>query len=277
MPDIAKLLAPRSVAVVGASPDKKRLRGILFDVLCRHPFAGDIYPVTPSHNEILGRRTYASVDDIGKPVDLAVLAIPANAVVAELDKCGQAGVRAAVVLASGFAEQAGEEGGAKQDALSDVIAKHDMAVTGPNSLGFVNFAMNLAPTFSPALQHATLGLLPEWHTGGGRVAVVAQSGALGFGMYDRGRLRELPFRYVVTMGNEAGLKAFDVVDYMLDEGETDVFLLFLEDIRDGAQFRRVAAKAMDLGKPILAVKIGRSEAAMESAASHTGAMVGLTA
>ena len=114
----------------------------------------------------------------------------------------------------------------------------------------------------------------KWHTEGGRVAVIAQSGAIGFGMFDRGRLREIPFRYVVTTGNEAGLRAFDLVEYMLEEDETDVFCLFVEDIRDGDQFRRVAARALKENKPIVMVKVGRSQAAQESAASHTGAMAG---
>ena len=274
MPNIAKLLSAKSVAVVGASPDTKKIRGMLFDVLCRYPFDGPIYPVTPSHAEVMDRKAYARIGDIPEPVDLAVLAIPADGVVEELERCGKAGVGAAAILTSGFAEQAGEEGAAMQQALKDVIAKYDMAVTGPNSLGFVNFASGLAPTFSPALFRASLPLLPEWHDEGGRIAVVAQSGAIGFGMYDRGRLRELPFRYVVTTGNEAGLHAFDLIEYMLDEGETDVFMLFLEDIRDAETFRRVARKALDAGKPILVTKIGRSQASMESAVSHTGAMAG---
>jgi acyl-CoA synthetase (NDP forming) len=274
VPDISKLLDAKSVAVVGASPDATRLRGILFDVLTRGDYAGRIYPVTPSHDEVMGHKAYKTVADIPETVDLAILAIPAGAVVSELERCGAAGIKAAAIVTSGFAEQAGSEGEAMQRDLSAVIEKYDMAVTGPNSLGFINFAAGLAPTFSPAIARASLPLIPEWHDEGGRVAVIAQSGAIGFGIYDRGRLREIPFRYVITTGNEAGLRAFDIVDYLLDEGETEVFALFLEDIRDGDQFRRVAAKALAAGKPILAVKIGRSQAAQESAASHTGAMVG---
>jgi acyl-CoA synthetase (NDP forming) len=274
VPDISKLLSAKSVAIIGASPDNKRLRGILVEVLCRGNYKGRIYPVTPSHDEVMGHKAYKTVADIPETVDLAVLAIPANAVVAELERCGAAGVKAAAIVTSGFAEQGGEEGAAMQRELSEVISKYDMAVAGPNALGFVNFAEELAPTFSPAIARASLPLLPEWHDEGGRIAVIAQSGAIGFGMYDRGRLRELPFRYVITTGNEAGLRAFDLVDYLLDEGETELFMLFLEDIRDGDQFRRVAKKALEAGKPIVAIKIGRSEASQESAVSHTGAMVG---
>lgn len=274
MPDISKLLSAESVAIVGASPDATRLRGILFDVICRPGYTGRIYPVTPSHKEIAGHTCYATIDDLPEVVDLAVLLVPADVVLAELERCGKAGIKAAAIIASGFAEQTGDEGEAMQRALSEVIAKYDMAVTGPNSLGFVNLARSFLPTFSPAIARASLPLLPEWHDDGGRVAVIAQSGAIGFGMYDRGRLREIPFRYVVTTGNEAGLRAFDIVEYLIEEDETDLFCLFLEDIRDGAQFRRVAARALRENKQLLITKIGRSQAAQESAASHTGAMAG---
>lgn len=274
MPDISKLLTADSVAVVGASPDTTRLRGTLFEVICRPGYEGRIYPVTPSHKEIAGHKCYPTVNDLPEVVDLAILLVPADAVIAELERCGKAGIKAAAIVASGFAEQTGDEGEAMQRDLSATIAKYDMAVTGPNSLGFVNFAKGLKPTFSPAIARASLSLIPEWHSEGGRAAVIAQSGAIGFGMYDRGRLREIPFRYAVTTGNEAGLRAFDIVEWMLEEGETELFLMFLEDIRDGEQFRRVAARALREGKPILMSKIGRSQAAQELAASHTGAMAG---
>ena len=274
MPDISKLLSAESVAIVGASPDATRIRGILFDVITRPGYEGRIYPVTPSHKEIAGYTCYATVDDLPEAVDLAVLLVPAEVVAAELERCGKAGIKAAAIIASGFAEQIGDEGDAMQRALSEVIAKYDMAVTGPNALGFVNLAKSFLPTFSPAISRPALPLLPEWHTEGGRVAIIAQSGAIGFGMYDRGRLREIPFRYVVTTGNEAGLRAFDLVEYMLEEDETDLFCMFLEDIRDGEQFRRVAARALKENKQLIIAKIGRSQAAQESAASHTGAMAG---
>ena len=224
---------------------------------------------------MLGPQAYPSVGAMPAAVDLAVLAIPAEAVVDELERCGAAGVKAAAIITSGFAEQADEVGRELQRRLRETIARYDMAVIGPNALGFANFARStLCPTFSPALRKPDLPLLPSWHTDGGRIAIIAQSGAVGYSFYDRGRMRELPFRYVVTTGNEAGLQAFDLVDFMLDEGETDVFLMFLEDIRDPAVFCRVAEKALKAGKPIIIAKIGSSEAAQLAAASHTGALAG---
>ncbi len=274
MPDIGKLLWPDAVAVIGASPNEISLRGMIMSVLLSQPFSGNIYPVNASHAEIQGRKAYASVGDIPEQIDLAVLIIPAEFVVDELERCGKAGVKAAAIITSGFAEQADEATVEMQRRLSDVIERYGMAVLGPNAQGYANFAASLCPTFSPALRNPKLSLIPDWHKDGGRVAAIAQSGALGFSFYDRGRMRELPFRYVVTTGNEAGLHAFDLVDYMLDEGKTDVFILFLEDIRDTAVFRRVAEKALRQGKPIIAAKIGASEAGQLSAASHTGALAG---
>ncbi len=274
MPDISKLLWPDTVAVIGASPNPQRLRGLILSVLLSQPFAGEIYPVNASHREIQGRKAYPTVADIPANVDLAVLIIPAELVVDELRRCGAAGVKAAVIITSGFAEQAGADGRRMQDDLKAIIHRYDMAVIGPNAQGFANCAASLCATFSPALRNPDLPLLPRWHTHGGRVAAIAQSGALGFSFYDRGRLAELPFRYVVTTGNEAGLHVFDLVDYMLDEGETDVFVLFLEDIRDPDVFCRVAEKALRAGKPIVATKVGASEAGRLSAASHTGALAG---
>ncbi|MEM7749548.1 MAG: acetate--CoA ligase family protein [Pseudomonadota bacterium] len=274
LPDIGKLLWPNAVAVIGASPNEQSLRGMIMSVLINQPFSGNIYPVNASHQEVQGRKAYATINEVPEQVDLAVLIIPAEFIVDEMERCGRAGVKAAAIITSGFAEQADDATVEMQRRLSEIIEQYDMAVLGPNAQGYANFAAALCPTFSPAMRNPKLSLIPEWHKDGGRVAAIAQSGALGFSFYDRGRMRELPFRYVVTTGNEAGLHAFDLVDYMLDEGQTDVFILFLEDIRDTQVFRRVAEKALSQGKPIIAAKVGASEAGQLSAASHTGALAG---
>jgi acetate---CoA ligase (ADP-forming) len=274
LPDISKLLWPETVAAIGATPDTTKLRGAILEVLLREPFAGRVFPVNPSYAEIGGRTCYRSIDAIPERVDLAVLAIPAAAVVGEVRRCAEAGVKAAAIMTSGFAEQSGHEGRAMQAALGEIIARYDIAVLGPNALGFANFANSLYPTFSPAIRQASLPLMPTWHAEGGRVAVVAQSGAIGYAFYDRGRMRELPFRYVVTTGNEVSLTVFDFVAFMLEEGNTDVFILFLESIKSAEAFRHVAEKALAAGKPIIAVKVGSSEAGRFAASSHTASLVG---
>lgn len=273
MADINALLNPKSIAVIGASPDEHKLRGILPAILKKHPFTGPIYPVSRSHEEIIGLKAYPSIGDVPETVDLAVLVIPSQFVEGELENCGKAGVKAVLIVTSGFAEQAGEDGRVMQDALREIAGRYDMAVLGPNSEGFANTALSIAVTFSPAMGAANKPLLPRWHAEG-RVAVVAQSGAVGFSFFDLGREKELPFRYIVTTGNEACLEICDLVDFMLDEGKTDVFILFMEDIKSANKFRRVADKAMRLGKPLIAAKLGRSDAAARATASHTGALAG---
>src|SRR5262245_21625128 len=244
MPDLKALLWPRSVALIGASPGTDNLRGRTLEVLRSYPFAGAFYPVSRSHSEVQGLRAYRSVTELPGPIDLAVLIIPAEQVPEELEHCAAAGAKAALILSSGFAEEPGGPGRRLQDEVRRMAERHGLAVCGPNSAGLSNLASALCPTFSPALRAREEPLLARTS---GRVAVVAQSGGIGFAFYDRGRPKELAFNYIVTTGNEACLETFDVVDYLLDEGGTDVFILFLEDIKTPETFRCAAEKAVKAG------------------------------
>ncbi|MGH6725150.1 MAG: acetate--CoA ligase family protein [Pseudolabrys sp.] len=273
MPDIAKLLWPKTVAVVGASSDTKGLRGRIFEIMLSHPFAGTIYPVSRSATEVQGRKAYASIAELPQPADLAVIIVPAAYVPEELDRCGRAGVKSAVVLSSGFAEEPGEAGARLQEALRVTAARYDMAVAGPNSEGFANIAAALCPTFSPTMDVSAGPLLPQRPLGG-EVSVISQSGGLGFAFFDRARGRNLRFRHIVTTGNEAVLETSDFLDFMLEEGKTDVFLLLLEDVKTPAKFRRVAEKALASGRPLIVAKIGQTEAGRRAVASHTAALAG---
>jgi len=273
VPDIAKLLWPKTVAVVGASSDTKGLRGRILEVMLSHPYAGTIYPVSRSATEVQGRKAYRSVSELPEPADLAILIIPAEFVVEELERCGRAGVKAAVILSSGFAEEPGEAGPRMQEALRATAARYDMAVAGPNSEGFANIAAALCPTFSPAMDVSAGPLLPKRPLGG-QVSVISQSGGLGFAFFDRARGRNLAFRHIVTTGNEAVLETSDFLDAMLDEGKTDVYLLLLEDVKTPAKFRRAADKALKAGKPLIVAKIGQTEPGRRAVASHTAALAG---
>ncbi len=272
-PDLDALLWPRSVALIGASPDAESLRGRIMQVMAGHAFQGTLYPVTRSHGEVLGLKAYASVADLPAPPDLAVLIIPAPHVCAELERCGKAGVRAAVVLSSGFAEVGRGEGAALQEEMRSIARSYGMAVMGPNSEGFANTAAALCPTFSPAVEPSDRPLLPAGR-GRRQLAVIAQSGGIGFSFFDHGRAKELAFRYVVTTGNEACLETLDFADFILDEGKTTALLVLLEDVKNPATFRRVAEKALRAGVPIIVNKIGQSEAGARAAASHTAALAG---
>ncbi len=273
MPDIGALLSPASVAVVGASPDSGILRGRIMHVLGCHPYKGRVYPVSRSHDEIMGLKAYRTVSDLPEAVDLAVLIIPAAFVPDTLEACGEKGVRAAQIITSGFAEEVDGAGEDLQKQVRDIAEKYDMAVCGPNSEGFANMAADFCPTFSPAVDDPDTPLLPAWRKDG-KIGVVAQSGGMGFAFYDRGRPKQLPFSYVVTTGNEACLEGFQIVDHMLDDGGTDVIVMFIEDIKTPSLFPSVAEKAMRAGKPIIVTKIGHSRAGQRAAASHTAALAG---
>ncbi len=273
MVDIGKLLWPQSVAVVGASSDIEGLRGRILQTILSHPFTGRVYPVSRSATEVQGLKAYPSVDILPEPADLAILIVPAQYVLTELERCGRAGCKAAMILSSGFAEE-GEWGARMQDEISCIARHHDIAVSGPNSEGFANIPAAFCPTFSPVLDKNAGPIEPARALCAGRVSVISQSGGLGFAVFDRARPRNIAFQHVVSTGNEAALEAFDFVDYMLDEGRTDVFLLLLEDVKSPEKFKRVAEKALRAAKPIVVGKIGRSEAGSRAVACHTAALAG---
>jgi acyl-CoA synthetase (NDP forming) len=274
VPDIEKLLCPKSVAVVGASSDIHGLRGRILEIILSHPFAGNVYPVSRSAAEVQGLKAYRSVDELPEPVDLAIVIIPAAYVPAELERCGRAGIKAAVILSSGFAEEPGAAGHRMQTEIAEIARRYDMAVSGPNTEGFANIAAAFCPTFSPAMDKSAGALYPTRPLGRGQVSVISQSGGLGFAFFDRARSRDISFRHIVTTGNEAVLEASDFIDYMLDEGKTDVFLLLIEDVKTPEKFKRVAEKALKAGKPLIVAKIGQSEPGSRAVTSHTAALAG---
>jgi acyl-CoA synthetase (NDP forming) len=271
MPDLQPLFSPDSVAIVGASADTQTLRGRTTQFLIEHGYPGRIYPVTRSQPEVFGLRSYATVAELPEAPDLAVVIVPAAYVVQTLEECGHKGVRAAVVISSGFAEERGEAAQARHRALREVIERSGIVVCGPNSEGIVNPLKPLVATFSPVFHDPKQSLFPL--SGKSRtIAVSCQSGALTFAFLSRGRPRQLRFTYQASAGNQTCLEAHDYIDWLIDTGGADVFLAYLEGIRDPARFRAVADKAAAAGKPLILAKVGRSEAGRRAAASHTGAL-----
>src|SRR5437763_561567 len=271
MPDLKPLLSPDSIAVIGASADTETLRGRLTHALIGHGYDGRIFPVTRGHSEILGLRAYPSVAALPERVDLAVILVPAAHVVETLAQCGALGVRAAVVISSGFAEECNDAARARDVELSRIAARHGILVCGPNSEGIVNPLRPLVATFSPVFHDPSRSLLPA--AGKARpIAVSCQSGALTFSFLSRGRDKQLRFAHQVSAGNQTVLEAHDYVDWWLDDGSADIFLLYLEGIRRPDRFRAVADKAAAAGKPLIVAKVGRSAAGRRAAASHTGAL-----
>jgi acyl-CoA synthetase (NDP forming) len=274
MHHLQEMLWPRSLAVVGAASGTKSLRGRIMQVMMGHPYAGRVYPVSRSEPEVWGLKTYPSLAVLPEVPDLVVLIIPARFVPEELERCGKAGIKAVVIPSSGFAEEPGEAGPRLQREVRAIAQRYGMTVNGPNSEGFANTAARLCPTFSPVVEADGEPLLPPESRTRGQAAVIAQSGGMGFAFYDRGRKKNLAFRYVVTTGNEACLETFDYLDFMLDEGKTDVFLLLLEDVKTPATFERVAERALRAGKPLIVSKIGKSPVGVRAVAAHTAADAG---
>jgi acyl-CoA synthetase (NDP forming) len=270
MPDIQKLLWPNSVAVIGASSDTRGLRGRIVQIMRGHPYKGAIYPVSRSETEVQGLKAHKSVADL-PPTDLAAMIIPAKFVPQELEACGKAGIKAAIILSSGFAEERGETGPALQREIQAIARKYDMAVSGPNGEGFTNTAAALCPTFSPAMDAGDVPLLPPAARTRGQVAVISQSGGMGYAFFDHGRPKELSFRYIVTTGNEACLEASDFAEFIVDEGKTDAILMLIEDLKNPATFERMAAKALKAGVPLIINRLGASEAGARAIRAHTAA------
>src|SRR6478609_8671629 len=266
--------APDSIALIGASRDQEKIPGRLLSMLRKNEFPGKIYPVNPNYGDIDGLKRYASIADVGQPIDLAIVIIPAKAVLGALEQCAAAGVRNAVIISSGFAEEGGDSA-AMQDAIAELAKKTGMRISGPNAEGFYSEAQRAAATFSPTVDVKPNE--PRLIAAERRIGIVAQSGGIGFAIYHRARALGLALSYVISAGNESDLGAGEFFEYMVQDAATDVILLFIEGIRDVDKFLAAARRAAEIGKPVIVTKVGRSGAGERAAASHTASMAGWTA
>jgi acetate---CoA ligase (ADP-forming) len=262
---------PRSIAVLGASPDIHRIRGRLLRQLRENDFPGRILPINPSYQEIDGLRCYPSIAAVGEAVDLALVAIPAAGVAAALAECAAAGVRNTLIISSGFAEEGGAAG-EMQAALVEVTRRTGIRACGPNCEGYFNALGRVATTFSPTVE--TRADANQVLVSDKRIGVIAQSGGIGFALFNRGKAAGIGFSYVISTGNEVDLTMADFLDYMVEDEQTDAVMLFCEAVRDGPGFVAALAKARRKGKPIIAIKVGRSAAGTRAAASHTASLSG---
>jgi acetate---CoA ligase (ADP-forming) len=262
---------PESIAVLGASPDLHRIRGRLLHQLRENGFPGRVLPINPSYQEIAGLPCFPSIAAVGGPVDLALVAIPAAAVAAAVEECAKAGVRNALIISSGFAE----EGGAARSMQDDLVAvtqRYGIRVCGPNCEGYFNTLGRVATTFSPTVE--TQEDPDAVYVSPKRIGVIAQSGGIGFSLFNRGKAAGLGFSYVISTGNEADLGMADFLDYMVEDENTGAVMLFCEAARNGPAFVAALAKARRLGKPVIAIKVGRSAAGTRASASHTASLSG---
>jgi acyl-CoA synthetase (NDP forming) len=261
--DLTPLMKPRSIGIVGASQRMGRASRVIV-MLQRFGYAGRIFPINPKYSEILGLPCYPDLASTPEPPDTIVVAIPGADVPALLATAADRGVRGAVVLSSGFAE-AGAAGRERQAALERLATERGLLICGPNCYGVFNVRLGAA-AFSADFAEAPRP---------GAVAVVSQSG--GFSHYIAEHLvrqRAVGLSYIVSCGNQAGLTIEDYVEFLVDDQDTAVIGVFVEGFRQPGKLRQVAARARERGKPIVALKVGRSENARQAMLAHTGSLAG---
>lgn len=266
LPELARtLFQPRAVAIAGASdnPDHPGARPLAF--LRRHGFAGTVYPLNRSRETVMGEPAWRRLQDLPERPDLAFVLVGHTQVESMLVDCAEIGVPATVILADGFAE-AGPEGESRQRQIRRIARASGMRLVGPNSLGLCNTHTGLALTGNAAFR--TERLIP------GRLAVLSQSGTILGTLLSRGQARGIGFSKMVSVGNEADLTIGEIGLSLVDDPETDAFLLFLEVIREPGMLARFAEAAYRAGKPVIAYKLGASDTGRRLAVSHTGAIVG---
>jgi acetate---CoA ligase (ADP-forming) len=254
------LLAPRAVAVIGASRRKSAIGRRVLDAIVAAGFTGAVYPVNRNTDDIGGLRAYANARDLPSPVDLAVVTVPASEVGGVVDDCAAARIPSLVVITAGFAE-AGAEGRALQQRLAEQVRHHGMRMVGPNCMGLVNAdpAVRLNASFSPIMP-------PPGHLG-----LFSQSGALGIAILGLAAERKLGLSTFVSAGNKADVSGNDLLEYWEADPATHVVLLYLESFGNPRRFARLARR-IGRTKPIVAVKSGRTAAGSRAAGSHTAAL-----
>jgi acetate---CoA ligase (ADP-forming) len=266
MHSLSALFEPQSVAVVGASSDAERIGGRVLRFLLESGFKGQLYPVNRSGSEtVQGLKAYGSVAEIPGVLDQAIIVVPSGGVEAALQDSIRKGVKCVLVLTSGFAEL-GAEGRVQQDKLVAMCQAAGVRMVGPNSLGLLNVNTRYFATFSTVLN----GLQPK----AGPVALATQSGAFGSCTYAMASLRGMGFSKIVATGNEADVDVAECIDYLAEDPDTRVICAALESCRDGNRLRRALLKAAAAGKPVLVMKVGRTELGAAAASTHTGSLAG---
>ena len=259
------LFSPRSVAIVGQSDDATKTAGRPLKFLRRIGYAGRVYPINPRRETVLGERAWPALAALPEPPEHAYIVTPTEAAVAAVEECGQLGVKVATVLADGFAE-AGAEGIAREARLRETCARTGIRIVGPSSLGVVDLRTRVMLTANAAFDEKDFPL--------GRIFAASHSGSMIGALMSRGKARGTGFAGFVSVGNEVDLSLGEICAATLDDPEIDGYMLFLETMRHADTLRRFAHSAAERGKPIIAYKLGRSDAARELAVSHTGALAG---
>jgi acetyl coenzyme A synthetase (ADP forming)-like protein len=259
---VASLFRPRSVAVIGASRDRRSVGGAILHNLLTVEFQGQVFPVNPQATVVHSIKCYPSVEAIPDAVDLAVVAVPKAAVAGVVESCGRKGVRALVIITAGFKET-GVAGAAVERRVVEAVRRHGMRLVGPNCMGIINMDpdVRLQATFSNVQPTP------------GSVAFSSQSGALGEAILALLCERGLGLSAFVSLGNKADVSGNDLLEWWEHDDRTRVILMYLESFGNPSRFLEIARR-VSRRKPMIAVKSGRTSAGARAAASHTGSLAG---
>ena len=255
---------PKSIAVVGATKTPGTVPYDIFHNLLRDEFQGPVYPVSPGSKEIDGVKSYKYIVDIEGDVDLAVLVFPSSVCHLALKQCGEKGVKAAIIISAGFREVGGD-GLAREKHIKEIAAQYNIPFIGPNCLGVINTdpTVRLDASFARKMPEA------------GNIGFLSQSGALCTAVLDYAQAKHIGFSKFISFGNKADVSDIDLLYYLADDKQTDVILMYLEEVTNGSGLMKAARDIISrTGKPILALKSGRSAQGAAAAASHTGSLAG---
>lgn len=254
------LFSPQSVAVVGASANPTKLGYNVLENIIKYGFKGEVYPINPGSDEILGKKCFAKINDIPDPVDLAVIVVPNVHVADVMRQCGEKGIGAAIVITAGFRE-AGIEGRKMEEEVISIAKEFNIRVVGPNCLGVIDTNSNLNASFSSGM--------PD----NGRISFMSQSGALCTGILDWAALNGLGFSSFVSLGNKGDLNETDFIKIWQDDPNTNVVMAYLEGVVNGQAFMD-ASRKLTKKKPFIVVKSGTTSAGSRAVSSHTGTLAG---
>ena len=263
---LTALFEPKSIAIVGASEDASRMGGgLIMRFLNLHEFSGTVYPVNPKYDLVNGLDCFPSLADIPGPVDLAVLSVPAKIVQQTVEALEPGHVKCFLIITSGFGEL-GEEGKRLEHELMNLIRDKGGRAVGPNSVGSINLWNGAVPSITQ--------LLDRKDVEPGNVALISQSGAVGAAILTEAERQGIGTGHFVSSGNEADLEFSDYAKYLIDDEQVGIIGGYVESIRKGKGFINVSRAALEAGKPLIVLKVGKSDAGAIAAQSHTGALVG---
>jgi len=256
--DIKYLFEPRSIAIVGASHDASKIGYKVVENIVEGGYKGIIYPINPKSGEIVGRKAYATVEEIEGDVDVATIVVPAKYVYKAVESCARKGVKHLCIITSGFSEVGKIK---EEEAITDLARESGMRIMGPNMFGHYSSSASLNATFGPR------DIIP------GGVAIVTQSGALGIAMMGKTFVEGIGLSAICSVGNKCDLDEADLLEYLIPHEETKVILMYIEGVKGGEKFVEAMKRATSK-KPVVVVKSGRSKRGAQAAASHTGSLAG---